>query len=172
MRENISSLNQHCINCGRRFKVQNYIYSYTYKFKFNHKILPESVRPATVDTAHEEQVAQISKRHRPSLSSGPQSTYMEHIRIRHKHMILFLGDPLSYVPSIFPSNFQTHSASFFHSNSSLCFLGSLSPKLINLFILLGDLISNPLINHLWHSFKPYLKRVNYYFIFLIKEYGM
>lgn len=44
--------------------------------------------------------------------------------------------------------------------------------IFSLIILLGDLISNPLINHLWHSFKPYLKRVNYYFIFLIKEYGM
>ena len=76
-------------------------------------------------------------------------------------MILFLGDPLSYVPSIFPRNFHTHSASFFHSNFSLCFLGSLSPKLIHLLILLRDLISNPLINYLWHSFKPYLKQVNY-----------
>lgn len=75
-------------------------------------------------------------------SSGPQSTYMEHIRIRHKHMILFLGDPLSYVPSIFPSNFQTHSASSFHSNSSLCFLDLfLQNSLICLS--LGDLISNP-----------------------------
>ena len=119
------------------------------------------MHPATVDTAREEQVARISKWHRPSLSAGPQSKYTENIRIRHKYMILFLGDPLSYVPSIFPRNFHTHSASFFHSNFSLCFLGSLSPKLIHLLILLRDLISNPLINYLWHSFKPYLKQVNY-----------